>query len=80
MAFPRLTAFSYWMYLAGGSLLWIAFVLNVGPDAGWFSYLPLAGPEYSDSVIVMPIGFRPFRLRKHPAYLDQKLSARLGSL
>jgi cytochrome c oxidase subunit 1 len=47
IAFPRLNAFSYWMYLAGGSLLWIAFVLNVGPDAGWFSYVPLSGPEYS---------------------------------
>jgi cytochrome c oxidase subunit I len=47
LGFPRLNAFSYWMYLAGGSLLWIAFVLNVGPDAGWFSYVPLAGPEYS---------------------------------
>ncbi len=46
-AFPRLNAFSYWMYLAGGSLLWIAFVLNVGPDAGWFAYTPLSGPEYS---------------------------------
>ena len=45
--FPRLNAFSYWMYLAGGLLLWIAFALDVGPDAGWFSYVPLAGPEYS---------------------------------
>jgi cytochrome c oxidase subunit I+III len=47
IAFPRLNAFSYWVYLAGGILLWVAFVLNVGPDAGWFSYVPLAGPEFS---------------------------------
>ena len=47
LAFPRVNAFSYWMYLAGGLLLWAAFVLNVGPDAGWFSYVPLAGPEFS---------------------------------
>src|SRR5205085_12510880 len=47
IAFPRLNAFSYFTYLAGGILLWVAFVLNVGPDAGWFSYVPLAGPEYS---------------------------------
>jgi cytochrome c oxidase subunit I len=46
MAFPRLTAFSYWMYLAGGLLLWIGFVLNIGPDVGWFSYPPLSGPQY----------------------------------
>ena len=45
--FPRLNAFSYFMYLAGGLLLWIAFVLNVGPDVGWFAYVPLSGPEFS---------------------------------
>ena len=46
IAFPRLNAFSYWVYLFGGSMVWVAFLLNVGPDAGWFSYVPLAGPEY----------------------------------
>ena len=46
MAFPRLTAFSYWMYLAGGTLIWVAFVLNIGPDIGWFAYPPLSGPQY----------------------------------
>ena len=45
-AFPRLNAFSYWTYLAGGCLLWIAFVMNVGPDVGWFAYPPLSGPQY----------------------------------
>jgi cytochrome c oxidase subunit I len=52
MAFPRLTAFSYWMYLAGGCLLWVAFILNIGPDVGWFAYPPLSGPQYG-------IGKRP---------------------
>jgi cytochrome c oxidase subunit 1 len=46
IAFPRLNAFSYWMYLYGGAMLWVAFALNVGPDVGWFSYVPLAGPQY----------------------------------
>ncbi|HSV02474.1 MAG TPA: cytochrome c oxidase subunit I [Phenylobacterium sp.] len=46
MAFPRLNAMSYWMYLAGGIFLWTAFILNVGPDIGWFGYVPLSGPEY----------------------------------
>jgi cytochrome c oxidase subunit I len=45
-AFPRLNAFSYWTYLAGGALLWIAFILNIGPDIGWFAYPPLSGPQY----------------------------------
>jgi cytochrome c oxidase subunit I len=46
-AFPRLNAFSYWMYVAGGLLLWVAFVLNIGPDIGWFAYTPLSGPQFS---------------------------------
>jgi len=46
IAFPRLHAFSYYMYLGGGLMLWIAFALNIGPDIGWFAYTPLSGPEY----------------------------------
>ncbi len=46
IAFPRLNAFSYWMYLAGGLTLWIAFALDMGPDVGWFAYVPLSGPQY----------------------------------
>lgn len=47
IAFPRLNAFSYWMYLAGGILLWVSFLLDMGPDIGWFAYVPLSGPEYA---------------------------------
>jgi cytochrome c oxidase subunit I+III len=47
ISFPRLVAYSYWVYLAGGVMIWIAFVMNVGPETGWFSYVPLAGPEFS---------------------------------
>ncbi|PSO14034.1 cytochrome c oxidase subunit I [Bradyrhizobium sp. MOS003] len=46
IAFPRLNAFSYWIYLAGGALLWTAFALDMGPDVGWFAYVPLSGPQY----------------------------------
>jgi cytochrome c oxidase subunit 1 len=46
-AFPRLNAFSYFMYLFGGLLLWVAFVINIGPDIGWFAYTPLSGPQFS---------------------------------
>src|SRR6201747_1492776 len=34
------------MYLAGGILLWTSFVLDTGPDVGWFAYVPLSGPQY----------------------------------
>ena len=47
VAFPRLNAYGYYVYLAGGLFLYISFFLNMGPDTGWFSYVPLAGPEFS---------------------------------
>ena len=46
IAFPRLIAYAYWVYLFGGLMLYAALVLGIGPDAGWFSYTPLAGPQY----------------------------------
>ena len=52
IAFPRMVAFGYWMFLFGGMFLYAMFFANVGPDVGWFSYPPLAGPEYG-------IGKRP---------------------
>jgi cytochrome c oxidase subunit 1 len=47
IAFPRLNAYAYWVYLFGGLMLYTAFFLNTGPDAGWFAYPPLSGPEFS---------------------------------
>jgi cytochrome c oxidase subunit I+III len=47
IAFPRLNAYSYWVYLFGGVMIWVAFLLNTGADAGWFAYVPLSGPEFS---------------------------------
>ncbi len=47
VAFPRLNAFGYWVFLTGGLLLFGSLYLNVGPDTGWFAYVPLSGPEYS---------------------------------
>jgi cytochrome c oxidase subunit 1 len=45
-AFPRMTACAFWLYLLGSLSLWVGFALNTGADAGWFAYVPLAGPEY----------------------------------
>src|SRR3982751_576723 len=47
ISFPRLNAFSYWIYLFGGIMIFVAFALNIGPETGWFSYVPLAGSQYS---------------------------------
>jgi cytochrome c oxidase subunit 1 len=49
IAFPRLNAFSYWVYLFGGCFLWIAFFWNIGPDVGWFAYVPLSSIQYNPS-------------------------------
>jgi cytochrome c oxidase subunit I len=47
MAFPRLAAFSYWMYVGGVLMLWVPHALGITPDLGWFEYPPLSGPAYS---------------------------------
>jgi cytochrome c oxidase subunit I len=47
IAFPRLAAFSYYIYLFGCLFFWIGLVLNIGADRGWFAYVTLSGPDYS---------------------------------
>jgi cytochrome c oxidase subunit 1/cytochrome c oxidase subunit I+III len=47
MAFPRLNALSYWIFLFAGIFLYASFPLGEAPNAGWFNYVPLAGPEYN---------------------------------
>ncbi len=47
VAFPRMNAYAYWVFLFGGAMLYIAFFLNSAGDAGWFAYPPLAGPDFS---------------------------------
>ena len=47
VAFPRLNALSYWIYLTGGIMLSSSFFLGGAPDGGWFNYAPLSASEYS---------------------------------
>jgi heme/copper-type cytochrome/quinol oxidase subunit 1 len=47
MAFPRLNAMSYWLYLFGGLMMYSSFVAGGAPAAGWFSYAPLTEKSYS---------------------------------
>ena len=42
VAFPRLNAFSYWLFLLGGIFLYSSFFLGGAPDGGWFGYAPLS--------------------------------------
>jgi cytochrome c oxidase subunit I+III len=46
MAFPRINAFSYWVFLFSGLFLYSSVLIGQEPNAGWVSYTPLAGPTY----------------------------------
>jgi cytochrome c oxidase subunit 1 len=72
MAFPRLNAFGYWIFLFGGILLYFSYIAGEGlaghgtaPDVGWFAYAPLTERAFSRgtstdywilSIILMGIG------------------------
>ena len=47
MAFPRLNALSYWIYLASGIFLYVGFLSGNGPNDGWFNYVPYAERDYN---------------------------------
>lgn len=47
MAFPRLNALSYWVFLFAGMFLYASFPLGQAPNAGWFSYVPLSSLTYN---------------------------------
>src|SRR4051794_19481170 len=48
MAFPRLNALSYWLFLFGAIVLYVSLFFNA-PEAGWTSYTPLSSSAYSPS-------------------------------
>src|SRR5438094_2640710 len=48
VAFPRLNAFSYWMFLFGGITLFLSFFAGGGAaKCGWTCYAPLSSSQYS---------------------------------
>src|SRR6266542_112410 len=50
VAFPRLNAFSYWVYLFAGLFITIPIFFQVAPNGGWFGYAPLTTKAYSPGV------------------------------
>ncbi|GAA3888392.1 cytochrome c oxidase subunit I [Saccharothrix violaceirubra] len=51
VAFPRLNAFSYWLYLFGGLITLSGFLTPGGAaDFGWFAYTPLSNAIHSPGV------------------------------
>ncbi len=54
LAFPRLNAFGFWLFLLGGLLLYFSYFGGQGlqgmgsaPDVGWFAYAPLSERTFS---------------------------------
>ncbi|HEV2772418.1 MAG TPA: cytochrome c oxidase subunit I [Thermoleophilaceae bacterium] len=47
MAFPRLNAVSYWIFLTSGLFIYSSMVGGTAPNAGWFDYVPLASRQYT---------------------------------
>jgi cytochrome c oxidase subunit I len=54
MAFPRLNAFGFWIFVFGGCLLYFSYIAGEGlaghgsaPDVGWFAYSPLTERAFS---------------------------------
>ena len=54
MAFPRLNAFGFWLFIFGGLLLYFSYLgadglygAGVAPDVGWFAYAPLTSRTFS---------------------------------
>ncbi|MDX6480184.1 MAG: cytochrome c oxidase subunit [Gaiellaceae bacterium] len=62
MAFPRLNALSYWLFLLGGIVLWLSWFSDGGaPHAGWWSYptlseaMPWASPGHGQDYWILAI-------------------------
>ena len=47
VAFPRLNAFSYWVFLAGTIMLHSSWLVGEAPNSGWFAYAPLTSIAYN---------------------------------
>ncbi|MEH3036111.1 MAG: cytochrome c oxidase subunit I [Sphingomonas adhaesiva] len=50
LAFPRLSALGWWCYLFGGTIIVLAMLAGVAPNAGWFLYPPLSGRTYTPGI------------------------------
>jgi cytochrome c oxidase subunit I len=50
VAFPRLNAFSYWVYLFGSLFMNSSWLIGQAPDGGWFGYTPLTTYQFSQNL------------------------------
>jgi cytochrome c oxidase subunit 1/cytochrome c oxidase subunit I+III len=47
MAFPKLNAFGYWVFLFAGLFVYSSFLMGTAPNNGWFNYPPLSSAEFT---------------------------------
>jgi cytochrome c oxidase subunit I+III len=50
LPFPRLSAYAFWAYAAGGIGFFVSLFAGLAPDGGWFMYPPLSGKEHSPGI------------------------------
>jgi cytochrome c oxidase subunit I len=56
VAFPRLNAFSYWVFLFGGLFIYSSFLLGGAPNGGWFGYAPNSTTDPSIGMTFYAVG------------------------
>jgi cytochrome c oxidase subunit 1/cytochrome c oxidase subunit I+III len=56
MAFPRLNAFGYWIFLASGLFIYSSIVIGKAPDDGWFNYAPLSLGSHGPNIDFYGLG------------------------
>ncbi len=54
VAFPRLNAFSYWVFLLGGLFINASFIVGTPPDGGWFGYANLTSSRVMSATAAAP--------------------------
>ncbi|KXK63703.1 cytochrome ubiquinol oxidase subunit I [Micromonospora rosaria] len=47
MAFPKLNALGYWVFLFSGLFMWASLPFGAAPNNGWFAYVPLSDEQHN---------------------------------
>ena len=56
VAFPRMNAFSFWVFILGGLFLYSSWFLGGAPNGGWFGYAPNSTGDPSPGMTFYAIG------------------------
>ena len=56
VAFPRINAFSYWLFLFGGLFLYSSWFLGGAPNGGWFGYAPNSTTDPTSGMTFYALG------------------------